>query len=529
MRQGDASSSACQPKNFYCEDMAGEFGLLIAVQEDKAMQSNNISKSAAIRSRLSHPIIDSDGHQFEAGPVFFDYLCAEGGSKAVEAFTKVTFDGILGTSWGTLSPQERHERRSLRPTWWASPARNTRDLATALFPKLFHERMDEMGLDLSVVYPTIGLVIVQIADEEVRRAAVRALNKMKSEMFAGYTDRLLPVATITMHTPREAIEELEFAVRKLGMRAVMMASYVRRPVTSAMRISPEAGRYTYWLDTYGLDSEYDYDPVWAKCVELKVSPTFHSVGYGWGSRATPSNYIHNHLGNFAASADAVCRGLFMGGVPQRFPQLTFAFMEGGVAWAHTLHCDLISHWKKRNWEAVQHYNPACIDQNVFSDLCRRYGDKLLEDRAAEVLTVYQRTMSRGEDPALLDEWAPSGITSPKDISHIFTQQFYFGCEGDDPLNALAFDTKGSPSGSRLPALYGSDLGHWDVPNMIEAAEEAHELVEEGLITEADFRDLVFTNPARFWTSTNPDFFKGTIVEDAVQKALRASGQRHSGI
>src|SRR5574341_578596 len=117
MRRGGASSSACQPKNFSCEDMAGEFGLLSAVKEDKAMQSNNVSKSAAIRSRLNHPIIDSDGHQFEAGPVFFDYLCAEGGSKAVEAFTKVTFDGILGTSWGTLSPQERHECRSLRPTW----------------------------------------------------------------------------------------------------------------------------------------------------------------------------------------------------------------------------------------------------------------------------------------------------------------------------------------------------------------------------------------------------------------------------
>jgi hypothetical protein len=194
-------------------------------------------------------------------------------------------------------------------------------------------------------------------------------------------------------------------------------------------------------------------------------------------------------------------------------------MEGGVAWAQNLHCDLISHWEKRNWEAVQCYNPALIDQNVFHELCRRYGDKLLENRAAEVLTVYQRTMSRGEDPALLDEWAPSGITSPEEISRIFSHQFYFGCEGDDPLNALAFDSKISPAGSKLHALYGSDLGHWDVPDMSEAAEEAHELVEDGLITGADFRDLVFANPVRFWTSTNPDFFTGTVVEDAAKKGL----------
>ena len=37
----------------------------------------------------------------------------------------------------------------------------------------------------------------------------------------------------------------------------------------------------------------------------------------------------------------------MGGVPKRFPQLKFAFMEGGVGWARTLYCDLVSHWAKR--------------------------------------------------------------------------------------------------------------------------------------------------------------------------------------
>jgi predicted TIM-barrel fold metal-dependent hydrolase len=479
------------------------------------MASTHASKSAAVRASVNHPIIDSDGHQVEMSPIFFDYLRAEAGAEVAERFPGLTFDGYVDVGWRTLSPQERHERRSMRPTWWASPARNTRDLATAFYPKLFHERLDEMGLDLSVVYPTLGLLVVQIVDEEVRRAAARALNKMKAEMFAGYTDRLLPVATIPMHTPGEAIEELDYAVRHLGLRAIMMASFVRRPIKAALRISPEAARYTYWLDTYGLDSEHDYDPVWAKCVELGVSPTFHSVGYGWGSRATPTNYIHNHLGNFASSADAVCRGLFLGGVPKRFPALTFAFMEGGVAWARNLYWDLLSHWDKRNPEAVQKYNPATIDRKAFLELSRHYGGKLIEGRAEEILRSYQIFMSRGEDPALLDEWAPSGLKSPEEIRSIFTQRFYFGCEGDDPLNALAFDTKGSPFGAKLHALYGSDVGHWDVPDMGDAAHEAYELVEEGLLSEADFRDMVFTNAVRFWTSTNPNFFKGTVVEHAA--------------
>jgi hypothetical protein len=116
-------------------------------------------------------------------------------------------------------------------------------------------------------------------------------------------------------------------------------------------------------------------------------------------------------------------------------------------------------------------------------------------------------MARGEDAASFDEWAPSGIGSAAEICEIFTQRFYFGCEGDDPLNALASETKGSPFDAKLHALYGSDLGHWDVPEMAQAAQEAHELVEHGVISEDAFRDMVFTNAVEFWTSGNRGFLQ----------------------
>jgi hypothetical protein len=35
------------------------------------------------------------------------------------------------------------------------------------------------------------------------------------------------------------------------------------------------------------------------------------------------------------------------------------------------------------------------------------------------------------------------------------------------------------------------------------------------MTDADFRDFVFTNPARLYLTGNPDFFKGTAVEGAA--------------
>jgi hypothetical protein len=90
------------------------------------------------------------------------------------------------------------------------------------------------------------------------------------------------------------------------------------------------------------------------------------------------------------------------------------------------------------------------------------------------------------------------------------------------MNATAFNTKANPFGQKIKAIYSSDIGHWDVPDMTEVTEEAYELVEHGVITEEDFRDFVFTNPTTLWMGMNPNFFKGTIVEKQVEQ-LSAGG------
>jgi hypothetical protein len=46
------------------------------------------------------------------------------------------------------------------------------------------------------------------------------------------------------------------------------------------------------------------------------------------------------------------------------------------------------------------------------------------------------------------------------------------------------------------------------------------MVEHGLITEADLREFLFSNPATLHTAINPDFFKGTVVESAVEQEIR---------
>jgi predicted TIM-barrel fold metal-dependent hydrolase len=487
------------------------------------MATPHTSKSAAVRARLNHPVIDSDGHMVEFEPAFFDYLEHVGGSKFVERYT-AEWNSINAGSWGSLlswyrlSPEERREKRATRSIWWGVPAKNTLDLATAMLPQLLYERLDEIGLDFAVLYPSLGLVPLQLQDEELRQVGCRAVNTCNADIFRKYADRLTPVALIPMHTPQEAIEELEYAVHTLGMKAIVMAGHVLRPIPFVARTAPEVAPYTYWLDTFCLDSVYDYDPVWAKCVELKVTPTFHSISMGWGSRTSISNYMYNHIGNFSSAGEALCKALFIGGVTRRFPSLRFAFLEGGVSWACSLYTDLIGHWQKRNRKDLENYNPAHMNRELLVDLCQRYGGELVEGRLDRI-GKGSGALAVSEDPTMLDEWALCGIEKAEDIRDLFVPHFYFGCEADDPLNASAFNTKVNPFGAKLKAIFSSDIGHWDVPDMTEVTKEAYELVEKGLVTAEDFRDFVFTNPAKLWTDMNPDFFKGTLLEQAVEKLL----------
>src|SRR5262245_44775938 len=490
------------------------------------MASSQLSKSAAVRKRLSHPVIDSDGHTVEFEPAVMERLAQVGGPGIVERYKTKRLNGMVSglggmLNWHRLSPEERRQQRITGPPWWALPAKNTLDRATSMLPRLLYERLDEMGIDVSVLYPTFGLLAPHLDDEEIRRAACRAFNTYHADIFREYSDRLIPVAVIPMHTPQEAVEELEYAVKTLDMKTVMLAGHVLRPVPSVAQTAPEVSHYAYWLDNFCLDSPYDYDPVWAKCVELQVTPTFHSAGMGWGSRTSISTYMYNHIGHFAEAGEAVCKALFFGGVTRRFPTLKFTFLEGGVSTGARIYADLLARWKKRNPAAIENYNPANLNAELLLDLCKRYGGRVTEGKLNALADASGATINTKAAPEQKNDFWRCDIKQREDIRNLFVPHFYFGCEADDPMNATAFNTKANPFGAKIRAVYSSDIGHWDVPDMTEVTEEAYELVEHGVISEEDFCDFVFTNPTTLWTGMNPDFFTGTVVEKEVEKLLAA--------
>ncbi len=386
---------------------------------------------------------------------------------------------------------------------------------TVILPELLRRRLDEIGLDFALLYPTSGLSILTIPDDELRQAAARAFNTYYGRTFAEHTDRLAPVAVIPAFSPDEAIAELDHAVGTLGLKAVVLSGVVPRTVR------PD-GTPAAWVDTLGHGSQFDYSPLWRRCVELGVTPAFHGIGYGWGTRVSATNYVHNHLGNFAAAQEGTCRALIMGGALRRESRLRLSFLEGGVTWAAQLYADLLGHFDKRNKDAVQQFDPARFDAAE--------AQRIFEQFATGPLQAYRDRVEEGSrpfsDPRLVehgsDDFAESGILDPDDIVRIFTEQLGFGCEADDPMNALAFNRSGLPHNMHLNAMFASDIGHWDVPDVREVLPEAWELVEDKFLSEADFAEFTCGNVVRLLTDTNPDFFAGTAVADAVRPFVRTS-------
>jgi predicted TIM-barrel fold metal-dependent hydrolase len=476
------------------------------------------TRSASLRNGLDHPVIDTDGHFTELAPVFHEYVIEYGGTKVLAALldTSRRIDEYFADASDARARRERGDTGL--PIYWTVPSSNTLDRATSALPALLHERLQDFGLDFSILYPTRSLFYPGLSDEDVRIPTCRAFNHYVADMFAPYSDRLTPAAMIPLHTPEEGVAELEFAVETLGLKAAMIPTYVRRPLTGLAEDLAGVALHAGALDFYGIDSEHDYDTFWAKAVALNVVPATHSTGMGWGSRRSYTNFMYNHVGHFAAASHAMAKALVMGGVTARFPDLRVAFLECGAAWATSLYADLISHWKKRNPIALERdLDPRRLDVDRFMDLAERYGD----DRVAAQLVEIRSGLGRHHARPPVDDWAAVGVERPEQFRELFSH-FYYGCEADDSTNVIAFRRELHSYGAEFRAMLSSDISHWDVTDMTTVLEEAFELVESELITTEQFRDFTFGNAVRAYAGANPRFFAGTAIEGSVRDFLAAS-------
>ena len=474
------------------------------------------TRSSAIRATLGHPVIDGDGHIVEMIPVFADFIRDHGRGDIVDR-------AVIFNMERRSAEQERAMAIALRraaglvPATWTIPT-DAEYFATVTTPSRYYERLGEAGIDFAVLYPTFGLPLLQIDDPDHRVTVCRLFNEYLAEEYRPFSDRFTVAAAVPMHSPEEGVAGLEHA-KGLGAKVALVPSWVRRPrgdeflADELERIRPSGFGYRGWLDTFGLDSAYDYDPVWAKAIELGMPLAVHSPGMGFDDRQSATNFTFNGVGHFAAAGVAFAKSLFLGGVTRRFPELRVAVLEGGVASGVETYVRLVGFWQKRGALGLDLLDPANLDETLLAALYAERDPRLTKYPARALAAMASNSSER------YDDFAVAGITSIADIRDQWCRTFTWGCEADDPLVGLAFDSRLTPLGARLPAIMGSDIGHWDVPVFDSPLAEAYELVEHGILGYEELRDFLFTNSVQLYASLNPEFFRGTAVEHEAAQAL----------
>jgi predicted TIM-barrel fold metal-dependent hydrolase len=175
--------------------------------------------------------------------------------------------------------------------------------------------MDSEGIDVAVLYPTIGLGFWGITDSGAAEAVARAYNDWLAGYCAAAPERLHGAAMVPFQSPEGAVAELRRACTELGMRA----AFVRPNPCLGRSIVDEA-----------------YDPFWAAAEELGVAVGVHE---GFQPAVPPlgtdrtRNVLVLHAVSHTFEQMFACAQLIAEGVLDRHPELRVVFLEAGGGWA----------------------------------------------------------------------------------------------------------------------------------------------------------------------------------------------------
>ena len=199
----------------------------------------------------------------------------------------------------------------------AVPFEKAREMAPpAIDP---HERvkwLDQEGVDATLLYPSLGLDWPQdCKDPKLAAAYCRAYNNWLLDFCAPYSDRLLPIAQISLLDVEEGVIESKRAIKN-GMKGIYP------PVVPFNGIP------------YG---EPHYDNFWAEAQDLEVPVSLHVTGNvnGVGGDLYPRSYAGPFWWFLVTDMGDVLiafTSLFQGGLFERFPRLKVAVVETGAGW-----------------------------------------------------------------------------------------------------------------------------------------------------------------------------------------------------
>jgi predicted TIM-barrel fold metal-dependent hydrolase len=164
--------------------------------------------------------------------------------------------------------------------------------------------MDEQAIDMEVL--SINPFWYG-KDREIAGTIVKIQNEKLAELCASKPDRFAAFASLTLQAPDLAVQELETAVKKQGLKGAAIGGMVN-----------------------GVEfSDAKFHPVWAKAEELGVPLFIHPQGVAELSKRLSGNgWLGNTIGNPLETTIALSHLIFEGTF-DRFPGLKVIAAHGG--------------------------------------------------------------------------------------------------------------------------------------------------------------------------------------------------------
>ena len=173
--------------------------------------------------------------------------------------------------------------------------------------------MDLDGIDVSILYPTLGLQLFKVPDSELLTAVFKTYNDWLAEFCQAAPKRLAGIAMINVDDVEVAVAELE-RCHKLGFIGGMITVY-----------PPEDRRYESPV----------YEPLWAAAQDLGMPLGLHAAtnrfGSGEGDRTTTNRF--SVTVNFDHYVRMSLTDMMFCGVFERYPRLQIGAVEHEVSWA----------------------------------------------------------------------------------------------------------------------------------------------------------------------------------------------------
>ena len=290
---------------------------------DTSVHLRNAARQAAERNYDDFLIVDVDSHHYEteAFSEIADYI-VDPVLRMEAKFQGMARGGIASVD-GSYQEMTGRVRRYPERRKEKVPTDIHRDIT------LMRRWMDAMGVDMTCMFPTPMLNIVNCPRIEVEVALARAYNHWLCERILAHEPRLKSMLYLPFNDPAACLEIVEeFADRRGVIGFMVVATH------------------------YKAVNDNAFMKLYAVLQERNLPLAFHAA-YTWGDKTLSlcNRFMAVHALGFTWHNMLHLTNWLVNGLPERFPKLKVIWIESGLAWVPFLMQRLDNEYMMRTSDA----------------------------------------------------------------------------------------------------------------------------------------------------------------------------------